>query len=131
MSFADGTTALLESGPDGEVLIISDQPLRDPFGSELSKANREYVRQHGKWTAFDVSDEAPYDELCGHVITDVHAIRLVDQLVAEGLVNAHAATGPGIVNPDKVVGAVLQIGGRAMRAESVMDELRVTVELSA
>ena len=27
--------------------------------------NREYVAQSGKWTAFDVSDESPYDALIG------------------------------------------------------------------
>lgn len=49
----------------GERLAVDEHAWVDPFESDLDEANREFVARSGKWTAFDVSDEAPYDAFIG------------------------------------------------------------------
>lgn len=61
----DDSAIVLQPASDGELLAIESQAWTDPFAAPLSTENEEYVRTHGKWTAFDISKESPYDRLIG------------------------------------------------------------------
>jgi len=55
LTFSDGAAVVFDAGADGEALAVRRGAWRDPFAEPLSEANRSFVREHGKWTAFDVS----------------------------------------------------------------------------
>jgi hypothetical protein len=65
---------LLQPAPNGEELAIRAGPWTDPFAPPLSPENKEYVSTHGKWTAIDVSAEAPYKKLLGVTAELVHTV---------------------------------------------------------
>lgn len=74
--------ALLLVAPDGERLVLTPSEWIDPFAPPLSADNREYVNQHGRWVAFDVSTEPGFRTIVGTSAlraTEVHnrAERLV------------------------------------------------------
>ncbi|MEO8889792.1 MAG: hypothetical protein ABI301_04940 [Jatrophihabitantaceae bacterium] len=74
IGFSDGSVRRYEVAGNGEGLRIEDTPWLDPFAEPLDAVNREYVRDVGKWTAFDVSDEEPYSQICGSTVTAVEEI---------------------------------------------------------
>lgn len=106
LSFSDGSAILLDAGPDGETLSVSEQPWRDPFEGQLSQENEMYIRQSGKWTAFDVSGEAPYARLIGRAVEGVE---------------------PHLSPDGKPIGVTLRAGNGVLRAEVEADELHVDV----
>lgn len=69
LTFSDGTAVVFDAGADGEALAVRRGEWHDPFAEPLSEANRRFVRDHGKWTAFDVSAEAPPNLLIGKTLT--------------------------------------------------------------
>lgn len=91
----------------GEALRISDTAWVDPFAEPLEETNRQYVRDVGKWTAFDVSNDEPYAPLHGSTVTALEPI-----------------TSTGRV----VVGVEIQTTGGRLRARMNADELWVQVE---
>ena len=106
MTFADGATYTFDSGPDGEALAIKPGMWLDPFRAPLDATNTAYVRQHGKWTRFDVSGEEPYSALIGQAV--------------EGVVPLTTPEG-------KLVGATITVGAHLLRIEVGADELIVNV----
>jgi hypothetical protein len=106
IAFADGSAVVLDAGPDGEALAISTARWVDPFEPPLSPENEQYVEASGRWTAFDVSGQAPYSALVG---------------VALDGVEPH-------VNPGgKLIGATMRAGTTVVRAEVEGDEISVDV----
>ncbi len=81
----------------------------DPFAEPLSHENAEFVRKAGKWTAFDLGAEPPYQELIGRVVTKVALYRSAS---------------------DKVIGIQLAIDGYIVRADVEGDELTVDLATS-
>lgn len=69
LTFSDGTAVVFDAGADGEALVVRSGPWCDPFAEPLSEENQEFVRDHGKWTAFDVSGEPMPALLVGNPIT--------------------------------------------------------------
>jgi len=69
LTFSDGTAVLFDAGADGEALAVRCGEWDDPFAEPLSEENRAFVRDHGKWTAFDVTTEDPPARLVGNPIT--------------------------------------------------------------
>lgn len=68
-TFADGGVVLLDSGSDGESLVISTVRWDDPFAATaLSVENRDFIARSGKWSAFDVSKEIDYENFVGSSI---------------------------------------------------------------
>jgi hypothetical protein len=107
LSFADGSTLVLDAGPDGEALAVSTKPWVDPFASPLSSDNERYVGISGKWASFDVSREARYSGLLKMPVDGVEP-----HLTADG----------------KVVGATIQAGSVVVRVEVGADELHVDLD---
>lgn len=54
----DGSFLLLDTHSDW-TLHVKQEEWSDPFPPPLSAENAEFVRTHGKWTAFDRSDMIP------------------------------------------------------------------------
>lgn len=77
-AFSDGTVVLFDAGADGEALAVSRGAWRDPFAEPLSEVNRLFVREHGKWTAFDISAEPSPALIIGEPITGYEEIRAED-----------------------------------------------------
>lgn len=105
-TFHTGATLLLDAGVDGTELRIAATPWRDPFEPLVDPVNIEYVATSGKYTAFDVTDEPPYDTLVGRRVEAVSVIPLADG-------RPRAAT--------------LYLGEALVKAESLADELLVTL----
>ncbi|UGT56128.1 hypothetical protein [Nocardia asteroides] len=105
-TFHDGSTLLLDAGVDGAELRIGAAPWRDPFEPLVDPVNIEYVANSGKYTAFDVTDEPPYDALTGRRVDAVSVLPLPDG-------RPRAAT--------------LYLGEGMVKAESIADELIVTL----
>lgn len=76
--FSNGTVVLFDAGADGEALAVSRGAWRDPFAEPLSEVNRLFVREHGKWTAFDISAEPSPALIIGEPITGYEEIRAED-----------------------------------------------------
>jgi hypothetical protein len=104
ITFAGGPTFFCDSGPDGDSVRIHDDAWIDPFAEPLSPANEDYVRTPGKWTKFDVSDEAPFAHLVGR--------KLIDAAPMSG------ATG-------KLYGLLLNVSGYLLAVYANTDELHV------
>lgn len=124
----DGSAILFQSGSNGQDLVVKPQRWRDPFAGALSPENRQYVEQYGKWSLFDVSEEDPYASLRGNQVNSVQEIDLREHSKEEGFpVDRAVAEGWGI-DFETVVGVLLTVDGLLIRAESIMDELRVDIE---
>ncbi|GAA0978215.1 hypothetical protein GCM10009555_040790 [Acrocarpospora macrocephala] len=103
LSFSDGVSVRFDVGADGESLATREGPWVDPFAPPHSIENEEYIRTHGKYSAFDVSVEDPYREMIGREVSGVHSVieqmghkcsgiviefgdlRLLIEVVADGL----------------------------------------------
>jgi hypothetical protein len=106
VGFSDGSVRLYGAAGNGEALRVDDEAWVDPFAEPLDDVNRDYVRDVGKWTAFDLSDEEPYSQICGSTVTSVKEIAI-----------------PGPV----VIGVVIHTTGGRLQAKVNADELLVEV----
>lgn len=127
LEFGDGSVILFQSGSNGQDLVVELEQWRDPFAGKLTPENRTYIEQYGKWSLFDVSDEDPYAGLCGNRVLHVQAIDLQEQSEAEGFPIDEAVAKGWDIDFGTVVGVLLSVDGLVIRAESIMDELRVDV----
>lgn len=127
LEFDDGSVILFQSGANGQDLTVRLEPWRDPFAGELSEENRAYVAEYGKWSVFDVSGEHPFADVCGRRVARIGEIHLKEQLEAEGFPVAEAIADGRIENFGIIVGVLLCVDGLTIRAESIMDEMRVDV----
>lgn len=59
----------------GAWLAIAVEPWVDAFLPPLSPENAEWVREHGKWTAFDVSGDNEYAGVAGATVVSVEPVR--------------------------------------------------------
>lgn len=69
--FDDGSVLLCEGDADGETIRFGDTAWPDPFADPLSGRDAEFVRVHGKWGLFDVSEEDPWNRIVGNVVYDI------------------------------------------------------------
>jgi len=106
LSFADGTTLLLDSGPDGEALKADTATWVDPFKEPLTEDNRRFISKSGKWTAFDVTEEELFS-------------RLIEQTILQVLL---VTTMEG-----KITGVMFQSSGGRLHAQVEGDELALSV----
>ena len=104
LTFADGAVVLFDGGSDGESLTVKGSRWVDPFPEPLSPENVEFVKESGKWTAFDVTRAQPYEKL-----------------IEDRIVNAIPIKG----RKDKITGVVLVFSGNSVRIEIQGDETRV------
>jgi hypothetical protein len=107
LSFADGEMVWFDVGPDGESLAVLNGCWVDHFAPPLSPENEEYIRTHGKYSAFDVGEEAGYRDLVNENIADVR--RLVEE------------------RRSKIVGLVIIFSVGQLRIEVEADDLYVTL----
>jgi len=77
-TFSDGSAVCLDAGGDGEVLAMKPATWVDPFNGELTLDPEEWLRVHGRWTAFDVSREEQYRHLLGQPASVTEVERLDD-----------------------------------------------------
>jgi hypothetical protein len=62
LTFADGGVIVLDSGADGESLVVSTLRWEDPFlEGVMSPVNSDFIAKSGKWSAFDVSEIVGYE----------------------------------------------------------------------
>ncbi len=73
--FHDGSIIYLDGGSDGQSLVVKSAPWIDPFEGVLTPENEEFVRTHGKWTRFDVSNEEEYEGLIGKAVDSIDLIQ--------------------------------------------------------
>ena len=100
----NGSIIHLDSGGDGEALVISKDPWQDGFELATTLEDLEFVRTHGKWTRFDVSREARFRDLIGR---SIDAVNLV------------------LTPAGKVVGATFWVASQMLRVEVDADDLYV------
>ncbi len=64
---SDGSVRLLECGRAGEILRIKIEEWIDAFAPPLAPENVRYIRECGKYAAFDMTGKPPYDGLSGAI----------------------------------------------------------------
>lgn len=74
LTFSSGQVVLGQAGPEGYSMRLGYEPWVDPFEGHMTPENQEYVATHGKAEAFDVSDEAPFNDRIGKKVTDIFEI---------------------------------------------------------
>lgn len=104
LRFSSGLVLFCDAGPDGESIALGDQLWVDPFADRMTEENEQYVRQHGKWTAIDTSDQPDFNQLIGSEVFDISRI--------------NGTTG-------KTYGILINIYGALIAAYVVADELHV------
>lgn len=67
LTFGDGSVVMCDSAADW-TLEFYDAAWVDPFGGTLSESDREYVERYGRWSACDMTGEAPYSWLVGQIV---------------------------------------------------------------
>ncbi|HEY3689576.1 MAG TPA: hypothetical protein VGL46_04655 [Pseudonocardiaceae bacterium] len=102
--FESGRVLFMDSGPDGESLRMSAEEWVDPFEGNMTPENVEFVRQSGKLTAFDMSNEEPFASLIGTKVVDL---------------------APMMALSDKVIGCVVNIYGIFVAVYANFDECYV------
>lgn len=82
LTWSSGRILLFDAGANGANLTVRDGSWYDPFSEPLSGENRAWVAQYGKWTAFDVSREPPYDSLIGETARSFQTVywSLIDDI---------------------------------------------------
>src|ERR1700724_3618777 len=69
LGFQDGSVALFDFDKRSCCRVqVTNEEWSDPFASPLSDENVEYIRTHGKWTVFDISDTAPASLVIGRQV---------------------------------------------------------------
>jgi hypothetical protein len=68
LGFQDGSVALFDFGACCRVQVTNEE-WSDAFAPPLSDENVEYIRTHGKWTVFDISDTAPASLVIGRQVS--------------------------------------------------------------
>lgn len=106
LSFDGSHTYLLDAGSDGETLRVLDGPWQDPFAPPLSAENIEFLEISGRWAAFDLTRQAPWEAL------------LKSTIGAQSL-----KSGP----ESKLIGATLWAGPVVVDIQVDCDELVITL----
>lgn len=73
LRFHDGSFLLLDTHSDW-TLHVKHEQWSDPFPPPLSAENAAFVRTHGKWTGFDLSDMMPACLYIGRRVSAYHEI---------------------------------------------------------
>lgn len=104
--FDGGEVLSLDVGSDGESLRVESTPWVDEFEQHPAEENLMFVRTHGKWTRFLVSDASPYREFTGRIVDRVDTV-----LSPSG----------------KLIGAIFWVAGHVLRIDVEADDLYVQV----
>lgn len=94
LSFGDGRVCVLDAGSDGESLLIIDGYWRDPFAVPLSADNHDFIRESGRWSAFDLAREWPWDRLLGVAV----GVRPLENGPDSKLIGVTVWAGPVVVD---------------------------------
>ncbi|WP_139230700.1 MULTISPECIES: hypothetical protein [unclassified Leifsonia] len=88
---------LLDSGADGEILVLKEGPWVDPFSrfEDESEVNQQFIREHGKWAFFDVGNEAAVRPSVG--IRLVHVEPVLDAFHHTKLVGVTLESTAGVI----------------------------------
>jgi hypothetical protein len=102
-AFRDGGYLVLDAGADGYTLAAFSERWHDPFSGSLSAENAAFVEKSGKWTAFDVSAEAPYAALIGRAIRHVEFVCDEDEKLIGVEISFETVTIRAIVGADELL----------------------------
>jgi hypothetical protein len=102
-AFRDGGYLELDAGADGYTIAAFPERWHDPFSGLLTAENAAFVEESGKWTAFDVSDEAPYAALIGRAIGHLESVRDEDEKLTGVEISFETATIRAIVGADELL----------------------------
>ena len=58
----------MTTASDGERVSISYEPWTDSFKQPISDENQQFIKDHGKWCLFDVSNQPPFSKIIGKSI---------------------------------------------------------------
>ncbi|MFE7717811.1 hypothetical protein ACFU44_02085 [Nocardia rhizosphaerihabitans] len=103
-TLSDGGVLFLDSGADGEELRIRRERWRDPFDGRMDAENIAYVKRSGKYSAYTMDHEEPYDQMIGHPIQMISVNTLED---------------------GRVSGVEMRIGNIQLSANTIFDQLIV------
>jgi len=103
LRFQDGSFLLLNTHTDW-TLSIEQEEWSDPFAPALTKEKGEFIRDAGKWSAFDRSHTVPAHFLLGRTVSAFQEIR--DEI-------------------GQIMGAILEFDEFAVKAYSYAGETRV------
>ncbi|MFI5258431.1 MAG: hypothetical protein ACHQ01_02300, partial [Candidatus Limnocylindrales bacterium] len=67
LTFGGGSVMMCDSAADW-TLEFYDAAWVDPFDGTLNESDRDYVGHYGRWSAYDVTAEAPYSWLVGQIV---------------------------------------------------------------
>lgn len=107
LRFASGRFLFCDSAPDGDSISVTTDRWADPFEGKMTPENIEYIASHGKLTAIDVSNEAPFDRLIGHQLIDASKIISVTGKMTGLIINVCGKLIAIYVNSDETYVATL------------------------
>jgi hypothetical protein len=67
LSFADGSVVMCDAAADWTLEFFGAAWV-DPLPEPLSDLDRAYVERYGRWSAYDVTELAPYNSLSGRIV---------------------------------------------------------------
>lgn len=67
LTFADDSVLMCDAAADWTLEFFGAAWV-DPFNEPLSEMDRTYVERYGKWSAYDVTNQAPYSWLVGGTV---------------------------------------------------------------
>ena len=67
LTFSDGAVVMFDAAADWTLECFGAAWI-DPLPEPLNELDRAYVDRHGRWHAFDVGAEAPYESLIGRTV---------------------------------------------------------------
>jgi len=74
VTFDGGLCTVFDGASDRQSLRVEPGEWVDPFADSLSPENGDFVATSGKWSAFDVSGDAPFDRIVGALVVRVGAV---------------------------------------------------------
>jgi hypothetical protein len=70
LAFSDGSVVMCEAAADWTI-EFHDAAWMEPFAEPLTDEDRVYLERYGRWSAYDVTAQAPYSWLIGETILQV------------------------------------------------------------
>ena len=67
LTFSDGSVVLCDADTDWTLKFFGAAWV-DPYHEPLNDSDRAYVERYGKWSAYDVTEQAPYSWLAGEIV---------------------------------------------------------------
>lgn len=101
INFLDASVIFLDNHSDGESLRVNKSGWIDPFNLQTDQKVENNRQEFGRWIQKDVSREAPFEDLIGKIIKDVHPIFNIDGKLAGAQFDVDSITFSFVVGFDE------------------------------